>query len=154
MTNISAGSDYLRGIGILFAISEFRIRSQYFSGTSDALRTLGGIASKNFTSFFGVKRLQWIRNCHRVRDLLFQTPREASMADPTAPADYSKIQTRLNITDTTPMIALLIPCYSEGFTVRNVLAQFRRNSPVARIYVFDNHPTDHAMKKKKKESQY
>jgi hypothetical protein len=44
------------------------------------------------------------------------------------------------------MIALLIPCYSEEFTVRNVVDRFRRNSPVARIYVFDNHPTDRAMK--------
>ena len=105
-----------------------------------------GIASKNFTSFSGVKRLQWIRNRHRVIDLLFSdTPRHPWLTRAT-PADHSKVQTRLNITETTPMIALSIPCYSEEFTVRNVVDQFRRNSPVLRIYVFDNHPTDSAMK--------
>lgn len=39
-------------------------------------------------------------------------------------------------------IALLIPCYNEGLTIRRVVTDFRRELPDADIYVYDNNSTD------------
>lgn len=39
-------------------------------------------------------------------------------------------------------IAVLIPCYNEGKTVRNVVQQWRNALPEATVYVYDNNSTD------------
>src|SRR5205085_11921119 len=39
-------------------------------------------------------------------------------------------------------VAVLIPCYNEEPTVAQVVAQFRADSPGARVYAFDNNSTD------------
>lgn len=39
-------------------------------------------------------------------------------------------------------IAVLIPCFNEELTVGPVIAQFRKELPQAKIYVFDNNSTD------------
>jgi glycosyltransferase involved in cell wall biosynthesis len=39
-------------------------------------------------------------------------------------------------------IAVLIPCYNEGITIRKVISDFRRALPQAEIHVFDNNSTD------------
>lgn len=39
-------------------------------------------------------------------------------------------------------IAVIIPCYNEGDTIRRVVDGFARVLPTARIYVFDNNSTD------------
>ncbi|MDX7952400.1 glycosyltransferase family 2 protein [Lichenihabitans sp. Uapishka_5] len=39
-------------------------------------------------------------------------------------------------------IAILVPCYNEALTIRNVVEGFRRNLPQAQVYVFDNNSTD------------
>lgn len=41
-----------------------------------------------------------------------------------------------------PSIAITIPCYQEEKTIAQVVADFRRELPAARIYVFDNNCTD------------
>lgn len=41
-----------------------------------------------------------------------------------------------------PSIAVLIPCYQEALTIGKVIADFRRELPDARIYVYDNNCTD------------
>lgn len=41
-----------------------------------------------------------------------------------------------------PSIAVVIPCYQEALTIGKVVADFRRELPAARIYVFDNNCTD------------
>lgn len=41
-----------------------------------------------------------------------------------------------------PSIAVLIPCYQEALTIGKVIADFRRELPGARIYVYDNNCTD------------
>lgn len=40
-------------------------------------------------------------------------------------------------------VAVLIPCYNEGGTIRKVVEDFRRVLPEAVIYVYDNNSTDH-----------
>ena len=42
----------------------------------------------------------------------------------------------------TPSIAVVIPCYQEALTIGKVIADFRRELPDARIYVYDNNCTD------------
>lgn len=42
----------------------------------------------------------------------------------------------------TPRIAILIPCFNEGLTIRRVVAGFRRAIPEAEIHVFDNNSRD------------
>ena len=42
----------------------------------------------------------------------------------------------------TPSIAVVIPCYQEALTISKVVADFRRELPAARIYVYDNNCTD------------
>ena len=41
-----------------------------------------------------------------------------------------------------PSIAVIIPCYQEAVTIAKVVADFRRELPDARIYVYDNNCTD------------
>lgn len=41
-----------------------------------------------------------------------------------------------------PTVAVLIPCYNEALTVGQVVDDFRRELPDARIYVYDNNSTD------------
>jgi glycosyltransferase involved in cell wall biosynthesis len=41
-----------------------------------------------------------------------------------------------------PSIAVVIPCYQEALTIGKVIADFRRELPAARIYVYDNNCTD------------
>jgi len=41
-----------------------------------------------------------------------------------------------------PSIAVLIPCYNEELTIREVVCSFREQLPHATIYVFDNNSTD------------
>ena len=41
-----------------------------------------------------------------------------------------------------PVIAVLIPCYNEGLSIREVVSQFRTHLPSALIYVFDNNSSD------------
>ncbi|MDR3458633.1 MAG: glycosyltransferase [Verrucomicrobiae bacterium] len=43
---------------------------------------------------------------------------------------------------TKPSIAVAIPCYQEALTIGKVVADFRRELPEARIYVYDNNCTD------------
>lgn len=42
----------------------------------------------------------------------------------------------------TPSIAIAIPCYQEEKTIAQVVADFQRELPAAKIYVFDNNCTD------------
>ena len=39
-------------------------------------------------------------------------------------------------------IAVLIPCYNEAATIRQVVSGFRAELPDAVIYVYDNNSTD------------
>src|ERR1700759_3899377 len=41
-----------------------------------------------------------------------------------------------------PGVAVLIPCYQEALTIGKVIADFRRELPAAKIYVYDNNCTD------------
>jgi glycosyltransferase involved in cell wall biosynthesis len=41
-----------------------------------------------------------------------------------------------------PSIAVVIPCYQEALTIGKVIADFRRELPTAKIYVYDNNCTD------------
>jgi glycosyltransferase involved in cell wall biosynthesis len=41
-----------------------------------------------------------------------------------------------------PSVAVLIPCYQEALTIGKVVADFRRELPEAKIYVYDNNCTD------------
>ena len=41
-----------------------------------------------------------------------------------------------------PTVAVVIPCYQEAASIGKVVADFRRELPDARIYVFDNNCTD------------
>jgi glycosyltransferase involved in cell wall biosynthesis len=41
-----------------------------------------------------------------------------------------------------PSIAVVIPCYQEAKSIGKVVADFRRELPAAKIYVFDNNCTD------------
>jgi glycosyltransferase involved in cell wall biosynthesis len=43
---------------------------------------------------------------------------------------------------TPPVIAVLIPCYNEEHTIRQVVADFRRTVPSAAVYVYDNNSHD------------
>ncbi len=43
---------------------------------------------------------------------------------------------------TEPRIAILIPCHNEEVTIAKVVEQFRKELPMAAIYVFDNCSTD------------
>lgn len=43
-------------------------------------------------------------------------------------------------------IAVLVPCYNEGKTIRKVVTDFKRELPEADIYVYDNNSTDDTVK--------
>ena len=43
-------------------------------------------------------------------------------------------------------IAVIIPCYNEEITIRNVIMDFKKYIPSAIIYVFDNNSTDNTAK--------
>jgi glycosyltransferase involved in cell wall biosynthesis len=43
----------------------------------------------------------------------------------------------------TPRIAAVIPCFNEALAIGQVLAEFKRDLPEAKLYVFDNRSTDH-----------
>lgn len=42
-------------------------------------------------------------------------------------------------------IAVLIPCYNEGLTIRKVVSDFKKALPDADIYVYDNNSSDNTM---------
>jgi glycosyltransferase involved in cell wall biosynthesis len=44
--------------------------------------------------------------------------------------------------ETSPSVAVVIPCYQEAAAIGKVVADFRRELPAAQIYVFDNNCTD------------
>ena len=46
-------------------------------------------------------------------------------------------------------IAVLIPCYNEESTIRDVVRRFREQLPHAQIYVFDNNSTDRTVEEAK-----
>ncbi len=46
-----------------------------------------------------------------------------------------------------PQIAILIPCFNEELTIGNVIDQFRKELPQAKIYVFDNNSTDRTVER-------
>jgi len=48
----------------------------------------------------------------------------------------------MNSSSSPPTIAVVIPCYQEALTIAKVVADFRRELPAARIYVYDNNCTD------------
>jgi len=50
--------------------------------------------------------------------------------------------TEQRVSNATPEIAILIPCFNEELTIGDVIAQFQRELPNAKIYVFDNNSTD------------
>ncbi len=41
-----------------------------------------------------------------------------------------------------PRVAVLLPCYNEGLSIRRVVEDFRRHLPDATIFVYDNRSTD------------
>lgn len=45
-------------------------------------------------------------------------------------------------TAATLSVAVLLPCYNEGLSIRHVVEDFRKVLPAATIYVYDNHSTD------------
>jgi glycosyltransferase involved in cell wall biosynthesis len=47
-----------------------------------------------------------------------------------------------SVQDTTPRIAVLIPCHNEEAAIGKVIAAFARELPSATIYVYDNNSTD------------
>lgn len=42
----------------------------------------------------------------------------------------------------TPRIAVIVPCYNEGLTIAQLIRDFRQHLPHAQIYVFDNNSSD------------
>jgi len=48
----------------------------------------------------------------------------------------------IEILPTPPTVAVVIPCYQEASTIGKVIADFHRELPQARIYVYDNNCTD------------
>jgi cellulose synthase/poly-beta-1,6-N-acetylglucosamine synthase-like glycosyltransferase len=63
------------------------------------------------------------------------------------PTEHSKAQIGLSVLDTSPRIAILIPCFNEELTIAHVIDRFRAELPDARIYVFDNNSTDHTVER-------
>lgn len=47
-------------------------------------------------------------------------------------------------------IAILIPCYNEAITIRDVISSFRKELPEAAIYVYDNNSQDKTIEMAKK----
>ena len=44
--------------------------------------------------------------------------------------------------NTSPRVAVLIPCFNEELTIADVVSEFRAVLPSADVYVFDNNSTD------------
>jgi hypothetical protein len=61
--------------------------------------------------------------------------------------EHSNAQIGLGILDTSPRIAVLIPCFNEELTIAHVIDKFRAELPEARIYVFDNNSTDQTVER-------
>lgn len=45
-------------------------------------------------------------------------------------------------TERLPRLAVLVPCFNESLTIRQVIGDFRAAIPTAQIYVYDNNSTD------------
>lgn len=52
---------------------------------------------------------------------------------------------RMDFSNNSTTIAVLIPCYNEEQTIREVIQAFRAELPFANIYVFDNNSSDHTV---------
>jgi len=68
------------------------------------------------------------------------------------PTERSKAQIGLSVLDTSPRIAILIPCFNEELTIAHVIDRFRAELPDARIYVFDNNSTDRTVERARENS--
>jgi glycosyltransferase involved in cell wall biosynthesis len=63
---------------------------------------------------------------------------EVGMVERTTPlADESVVDALLEL-----RIAVLVPCYNEGLTVAQVVGDFRKALPRARVFVYDNNSSD------------
>jgi Glycosyl transferase family 2 len=61
----------------------------------------------------------------------------------TAPADAGQVAARLGAgIDRNWTVAVLLPCYNEGQSIRRVVEQFRKVLPHAVVFVYDNRSTD------------
>lgn len=58
---------------------------------------------------------------------------------------FMSIQQKGNHMPRQKKIAVLIPCYNEGRTVRKVVTDFKNELPEAEIYVYDNNSTDNTI---------
>ena len=62
------------------------------------------------------------------------------MQDLTTSKEGSRATRDLDMTN--DQIAVLIPCFNEEATIEQVVTDFRKELPSARIYVYDNASTD------------
>ena len=71
------------------------------------------------------------------------------MAEQSGPAQQSQSNGKIGLTfpNTSPKIAVLIPCFNEELTIEKVIDDFRLELPKAQIYVFDNNSTDHTVER-------
>jgi glycosyltransferase involved in cell wall biosynthesis len=69
------------------------------------------------------------------------------MTDQAGPTEQSKGETGLTFSETSPQIAILIPCFNEELTIEKVIDEFRIELPEARTYVFDNNSTDRTVER-------
>jgi glycosyltransferase involved in cell wall biosynthesis len=83
---------------------------------------------------------------HQVRFAISDAP-EACMEGQVGPTKHGNAQIGLNMLETSPRIAVLIPCFNEELTISNVIQSFRAELPDTRIYVFDNNSTDHTVER-------
>ena len=63
------------------------------------------------------------------------------------PAEYGEAKVGPGALDSSPRIAVLIPCFNEELTIAQVIDRFRAELPGARIYVFDNNSTDRTVER-------
>jgi glycosyltransferase involved in cell wall biosynthesis len=66
--------------------------------------------------------------------------------DAPIPSAYESGRPATFMPETRPTVAVVIPCYQEALTIGKVIADFRRELPAARIYVYDNNCTDDTAK--------
>lgn len=69
------------------------------------------------------------------------------MVHKTGLTEHGKSEMRLSLAQTSPRIAILIPCFNEELTIADVIAAFRAELPDAKIYVFDNNSTDRTVER-------
>ena len=50
-------------------------------------------------------------------------------------------------------IAILIPCYNEEKTIKQVIKDYKQELPEAQIYVYDNNSTDNTVEIARKEER-